>query len=299
VYWTTAENPQGLSISQAFTSLAIVALVSEPRSYLVQIRAMFNSSLACFQRIQDFLVIAENQNLPHLLAEGSLQEIGNTGISPDGEQDGQAAAMARGEEQHELSGFVRRPLHPAEDKEYGMIVTMADATFQTRDGIELLKHIDFEVTASTIHAVIGPVGSGKTSLLLAMLGELNLKDGSCTSWGSACAVSFCSQTPWLRNVSIRENIVAGARFEFDAEWYRRVVSACGLDRDFPFDEPGWDLDLIGSQGLSLSGGQKRRVVRRTLPHAPLGKWRYEFVNPPMKKYRHWPGQSIPDSAFCS
>ena len=74
-------------------------------------------------------------------------------------------------------------------------------------------------------------------------------------------VAFCAQSPWLRNTSIRENIVGIS--EYDQAWYSRVVSCCSLDEDFAqFTER--DDTMVGSKGVALSGGQKNRLVHYVL-----------------------------------
>lgn len=246
VYWKNSRNSQGLSISQAFTSLTIVALVSAPLAELVAIRAQFNSALSCFQRIQSFLVLVEKQNYIAL----SLQSNIITNINP---------ADVGTEKEREVAGYAR---DKRTEKSLGTptlvdqaVVKIDKALFRSRDGTELLKDIDLKVLHSTIHAIVGPVGSGKTSMLLAILGELNLERGS--TWIQPGPIAFCSQKPWLRNISMQENIIAGA--EFETKRYNRVVSACALDQDF-VSTPGWDTTPVGSQALVLSGGQKQRVV---------------------------------------
>jgi len=227
--------------------LTIVALVSDPLALLVEIWAMFNSSLACFQRIQEFLVLEEKQNYQPLFLHSP-----EAGIHSPTTDEGAKGASKRIYELEELRATAPS-LQPPETQR---AVRLVNASFRTREGSEILRQINFEVATSVVHAITGPVGSGKTSLLLAILGELDLQQGS--SWMDPVAVAFCSQTPWLRNVSIRDNIVAGA--DFDAAWYGRVINACALDRDFA-TVAGWDLTLVGSQALLLSGGQKQRVVR--------------------------------------
>jgi ATP-binding cassette, subfamily C (CFTR/MRP), member 1 len=163
-----------------------------------------------------------------------------------------------------------------------LVVKMDKASFRARDDTIVLHNINFEGQASKFHVVIGPTWSGKTTLLQAILGELSLESGS----ASICigSITYCSQTPWLQNLSIRDNIVAG--IALDRSWYSRVVSAVALDADFP-EIPDWDKSLIGRGGLALSGGQKQRVVRlqSLIPSGP--RFRLTFLD------RHWPGLCIP------
>eukprot|EP00873_Tetraselmis_striata_P045813 jgi/Tetstr1/466077/TSEL_010663.t1 len=102
-------------------------------------------------------------------------------------------------------------------------------------------------------AVVGPVGSGKSSLLMAMLNEISCESGEVQLLGR---VSFCPQQPWIMNATLRENILFGQ--PFDALWYQTVLTACQLQPDLEM-LPGGDMAEIGEKGLNLSGGQKARV----------------------------------------
>lgn len=99
------------------------------------------------------------------------------------------------------------------------------------------------------------VGSGKTTFLLHLLGSLTekgLKDGQAWTCG------FCAQEPWLWNGSIKENIVGPAMYS--QEWYLQVILACDLVKDINSLAAGHDT-IVGSAGASLSGGQRKRIVR--------------------------------------
>jgi ATP-binding cassette subfamily C (CFTR/MRP) protein 1 len=103
--------------------------------------------------------------------------------------------------------------------------------------------------------IVGPVGSGKSILLRSIAGETTLVRGSFSPPPSG--VAFCSQSVWLRNASVRDNIIG--EDEFEESWYNSVVWSCGLLKDFAEMKTG-DQTSIGSKGISLSGGQKNRIV---------------------------------------
>lgn len=136
-------------------------------------------------------------------------------------------------------------------------IRLQRASFRTRDGTDVLHEIVLDILKSTVNLITGPVGSGKSSLLLAILGELTMVGGARDVGRRPEPIAFCPQTPWLRNVSILENIVCG--MEFDECWFNQVMRACALDVDFGSGGPR-DNTLVGSSGLSLSGGQKQRIV---------------------------------------
>jgi ABC-type bacteriocin/lantibiotic exporter with double-glycine peptidase domain len=107
-----------------------------------------------------------------------------------------------------------------------------------------------------ITMIIGPVGSGKSALIESILGQTSLKKGSTT--GPLSRVGYCSQTPWVLNNTIQQNITGGSAF--DQKWYDFTILACSLKEDIQ-NIPGGDMCRSGSKGVSLSGGQKQRVVR--------------------------------------
>lgn len=121
------------------------------------------------------------------------------------------------------------------------------------EDLETLKGIDFEVKAGELLAVVGPVGSGKSSLLMAILGELPLKNGTIQNKGK---VVYASQEPWIFNGTIKFNITFG--HEFNQQRYNEVLKACALERDLQILPLG-DETVVGERGVSLSGGQKARV----------------------------------------
>ncbi len=114
----------------------------------------------------------------------------------------------------------------------------------------------FETNIEVDHglcAVVGAIGSGKSTFLNAILGELEVDNGTITINGS---ISYASQEPWLFEGSVRNNIVFVE--SFDEERYKQVVKACALEQDFKLLPQG-DATIVGEQGSSLSGGQKARV----------------------------------------
>ena len=116
-----------------------------------------------------------------------------------------------------------------------------------------LENISFEATSGTLTALVGPVGSGKGSVLHAILGEMPTQSGKIQINGST---SYASQEPWVFSGSVRQNILFGQAY--DADRYQKVLNVCALEHDISKMDHG-DLTLVGERGVSLSGGQKARV----------------------------------------
>lgn len=116
-----------------------------------------------------------------------------------------------------------------------------------------LDGLSFRVDPGELLAVIGPVGSGKSSLLNAILGELPVMSGKVIAQGK---VTYAAQTPWVFSGTVRDNILFGELF--DAERYKTVISSCCLSQDINL-LPDGDMTLVGERGVTLSGGQKARI----------------------------------------
>ncbi|KAG0335643.1 hypothetical protein BG000_007355 [Podila horticola] len=129
-----------------------------------------------------------------------------------------------------------------------------------------LKDINLEFPVGKLSVIVGATGSGKSALLLALLGELERVEGNMylprldygpsASKNRGSGIAYVAQTAWLQNSTIRDNILFGR--EFDQERYDAVVEGCALTTDFEILEAG-DATEIGEQGITLSGGQKQRV----------------------------------------
>lgn len=101
--------------------------------------------------------------------------------------------------------------------------------------------------------MVGKVGSGKSSLLSALIGEMYKLDGHVNTFGR---LAYAPQQAWIQNSSLRENILFGR--SYDEVLYDRVIKACSLDVDLK-QLPAGDATEIGEKGINLSGGQKQRV----------------------------------------
>ncbi|XP_040109520.1 ATP-binding cassette sub-family C member 11-like isoform X1 [Oryx dammah] len=119
-------------------------------------------------------------------------------------------------------------------------------------GPELHK-IKLAVSKGTLLGVCGNTGSGKSSLLSAILGQMHLLEGSVGVHGS---LAYVPQQAWIIKGSVRENILMGS--QYDKAWYLQVLHCCSLNHDLEI-LPFGDMTEVGERGLNLSGGQKQRI----------------------------------------
>ncbi|CAE6455011.1 unnamed protein product [Rhizoctonia solani] len=143
----------------------------------------------------------------------------------------------------------------AEVVEGGTVLEIKGADFKwsKTTGVPTLEYINLTVRKGELIGVLGSVGSGKTSLLSAVVGEMIHVDGSVNVNGR---IAYAPQNAWIMNATIRENILFS--HGYDEEFYNLVLDACALRPDLALFNDG-DLTEVGERGIMLSGGQRARI----------------------------------------
>lgn len=222
--------------SIAFTAISLFMLLRHPLDQLGDMLAHVQEARVSIDRIEEFLSEEETDKFEQL-GEDNVDESGDRVI---GLRD---AAFIWG----------------------GKDVIAADGSQAFR-----LLDINIDFMIGKLNVVTGPTGSGKTSLLMALLGEMTILKGRVflpggrsredvrpdpeTGLAETCA--YVAQQAWLVNASIKDNILFSA--PFDERRYRDVIVACALERDLEILDNG-DETLVGEKGITLSGGQKQRI----------------------------------------
>ncbi|UNI24992.1 hypothetical protein JDV02_010703 [Purpureocillium takamizusanense] len=251
VFWT--KGGQGLSIAEAFTSLSIVTLVSTPIVNIIAAYPTFVAGLACFGRIQAFMLGTqriEYRSLPPS-SEASTLKADTHG------DDVELSVVQRGDTVCDW----------ASSSEAAPAIQIQKASFTLKNSEDaILNNINMTFWPSKLMMIVGPVGSGKSTLLKAILGEARLLSGHVRLVSGS--VAYCDQTAWLRLGSVRDNIVGPNTF--DKKWYATVLRACALEKDMTQLQDA-DMTSVGSGGNALSGGQKQRVslARAVYSRSPI------------------------------
>lgn len=135
------------------------------------------------------------------------------------------------------------------------VIAAQDITIGWPEYPAIQENISFNLMPSQFAIIFGGIGSGKSTLLKAIIGQCLVLHGSISATFDHAA--YCCQNPWLMNKSVRDNICTNS--EYDPVWFNTVVDACSLTIDIekmPFKDQTW----IGSKGMRLSGGQRKRIV---------------------------------------
>ena len=219
----SAQQGLRLDTGRVFNTLTLVALVSEPLQNLLQSLPQLTMALGCIGRIHAYLMASDHQDVATSISQSSLERtVGEKSSDPS-----------------PSGAYLVRDGHFA----------------WTPDTPAVLRDLKIDIPAGKLTLVVGAVGSGKTSLLHALLGECIRVRGSITR--PASSVAFCAQQPWLSNTAVRSAIVGHS--DDDSAWYDVVVKACNLRPDIDSMSYG-DETIVGSGGSTLSGGQKQRIV---------------------------------------
>ncbi|CAM9001052.1 unnamed protein product [Rhodiola kirilowii] len=144
-------------------------------------------------------------------------------------------------------------LIPDEETDYAIDIENGMFGWSQESNQPTLREIQLKAKKGMKVAVCGTVGSGKSSLLSCILGEIEKKSGSVKVSGTK---AYVPQSAWILTGNIRDNILFGS--PYDKDRYARTVKACALEKDFELFLWG-DLTEIGERGINMSGGQKQRI----------------------------------------
>ena len=222
---TFAVAARNLDTGTVFTSLAYLVLLADPLGFLFGEIPYLVAAFTSFGRIQEFLS-KEVQEDHRQFGPGSPR-------SSASDTDGKP--------------------------KMGPGITIKSATIGWTKASTVFEAISIEIPPSSLTMVVGPVGSGKSTLCKAVLAEIPFMSGnvSINTSEEDFRSAFCDQAPYVHNGTVRENIIGTA--PFDEARYREVIESAALSKDLMTLSQG-DKTIVGSSGMTLSGGQKQRIA---------------------------------------
>ncbi|PKK51892.1 hypothetical protein CI102_5280 [Trichoderma harzianum] len=221
----TAATGEVLDVTRMFAALSLITLLAQPLFWIFEVVLDMSAAFGAFDRIQKFLVSSTRDEYRTV---GAANGIDSTTV-----HTGEEAGLI------ELQNLRPRTSHVSSSSLTATAVEVEDATFAWTSDRQVLNNVSFSLSLGQVALLIGPVASGKTTLLKGLLGDVLYCKGK-VSLASSC-LSWCEQTPWILDL------------------YDQTITACELEEDFR-QLPQGDFTNVGSKGLALSGGQKQRVA---------------------------------------
>jgi len=231
-------TPGLINAEKVFVSITLFALLNQPVGDISQIIECLIGLKVANRRIQTFLLKEEMdpsavQRIPHLPRDPRTPVIQFSD-----------ATLAWGPENEE---------EEATAEEESETTALLSAEHVKKVSLPTLFDINLSIEKSSLTAVVGRVGQGKSSLLSALIGDMYKRTGSVKLFGS---IAYVPQQAWIVNATVRDNILFGK--PFDQERYDQILHAAGLLPDLEILAAG-DATEIGERGINLSGGQKQRI----------------------------------------
>ncbi|KAK4127358.1 hypothetical protein N657DRAFT_565667 [Parathielavia appendiculata] len=248
-YSLTGNN---LGPAEVFSSLALFNGLRMPLNMLPLVIGQVTDAWSSLSRIQEFLLAEEREEEAIFKSDApNAVEMHNASFTwertPTQDSEGTVAGPGTGRGRGGPKAAAETNDHSATDSsEEASTLVEEQEPFKLQD-------LNLEIGRNELVAVIGTVGSGKTSLLAALAGDMRKTNGEVILGASR---AFCPQYAWIQNATVQQNILFGK--EMDKQWYADVIKACALQPDLDM-LPNHDMTEIGERGITISGGQKQRL----------------------------------------
>ena len=241
---------------------SIIRLVTESRVAFKRIDAVLNAEE--IEDVENAVAKSANPNLAISIKNGTFQwEVLEEEEKADKKNSGNKSAKDQDKSSQPEKKDEIAPSPEAEAGTKEGDIPMEDRP--QKENIIQLKNINLEIKKGSLVAIVGPVGSGKSSILSAILGEMKKLEGDVIVNGS---IGYTLQQPWIQNGTLRKNITFG--HAYDEKRFNDAIEATALNKDLEW-LPAGDETLLGEKGVQISGGQKARVslARITYGHPEI------------------------------
>ncbi|KAJ4140873.1 ATP-binding cassette transporter yor1 [Fusarium equiseti] len=236
----------GLTAAEVFSSLALFNGLRIPLNLLPLVLGQVIDAWGSVQRIQEFLLQEETvEDMIFDTTGDDAIRLEDASFTWEKSHKEEASKDEKAKKDKVKDNHAHSPQNESSGDDTSTLV-------EEREPFKL-QDLNFDVKRNELIAVIGSVGSGKSSLLSALAGDMRKTNGQVT-FGSSRA--FCPQYAWIQNTTLKNNIVFGK--DLDKTWYNKVIQACALQADIDM-LPNGDMTEIGERGITISGGQKQRL----------------------------------------
>ncbi|KAF5360312.1 hypothetical protein D9758_009126 [Tetrapyrgos nigripes] len=299
-----------LNVAIIFTSLQFFNIIQTPLIILPMVLSSMTEMIVAVKRISSFLT-AEDQPDPYLIDEQAKNAIvvdgdfswdAVTGLGASTQEEDKEKKEA---EEGKGKGSTKKkkdknmdkgnadsvlPVTTPEEKEIKEEEKPAASIHSSQEEPFKMQNLSLAVPRNAFVAIVGRVGSGKSSILQALIGEMRRTRGQVVFGGS---IAYVPQTPWIKNATVRENIVFGN--EDNEARFREVIRACSLEHDLELLSQGENTE-IGEKGINLSGGQKARV---SLARAAYSSSDIVLLDDPLSAVDSYVGKEILENCLLS
>ncbi|KOS19402.1 Oligomycin resistance ATP-dependent permease YOR1 [Escovopsis weberi] len=252
---TYSLSNHGLAPAEVFSSLALFNSLRLPLNLVPMVLSAVIDASSSLQRIEEFLSQEECEEDTIYKPEGEhaveLQSASFTWERTPTQDS--SRGLISGDSPKTKTDAKDAPISPAANAKNATDGGDSAATLAEAREPFKLHDLNLQVGRDELVAVIGSVGSGKSSLLAALAGDMRKTSGNVVLGASR---AFCPQYAWIQNTSLQNNITFGK--EMDPDLYRKVIQACALQADLDM-LPNGDQTEIGERGINISGGQKQRI----------------------------------------
>ncbi|KAJ7513244.1 ABC protein [Mycena galericulata] len=254
---TYTETSKSFDVAVVFSSFSLFQLLRQPMMFLPRALSAIADARNALNRLSIVYHAALREGKPFEIDPQQKMAISVEGAAWAWETfpgaEGDKEKDKTGKDKGDKGGRRKAAAEKAAEKEK----ERRDAEEDDDETVEAMpfevRDIRMEIPRGTLAAVVGRVGSGKSSLLQGLVGEMRLIEGRFSFGGR---VAYCPQSAWIQNATLRDNVLFGLPFEEDRYW--RVLEDSCLLPDLQLLADG-DLTEVGEKGINLSGGQKQRV----------------------------------------